>query len=289
MTSWIRTPFRKGAGTSATAEKPLFYALEDGGITSHFNGYLYAHLFAKAAGKPLHVFDRSSVISANTPILAETFQDLSGIQFESGLLAPATLLSRNSNRLTTFLNSQSFSSLRAGAAELFQWRDTIRSEVDAVRSHPGWPVSFDAGVLLANSSSASNLLRNVRTLSVSQYLDALRDLQRKSGASELNVFVASESPTLLQEFKTKADPAWNLFSLFPANAMVSAHAPATFARTTSKVRAAAFRELIIELAILQDVPVLITSLANNTGKFLLLTMKHIGGFRSLDTTTFSAF
>lgn len=288
MTSWIRTPFRKG-GSSGSAEKPLLYALEDGSITAQFNGYLYAHLYAKSAGKPLHVFDRSSAVSANTPILAETFQDLSGIQFESGLLAPATLLGRNSNRLSTFLNSQTFPTLRAGAAELFQWKDSITSEVTALRSHPGWPVAFDAGVLLATSSPASSLLRNVRGVSVSQYLEALRDLQKESGASELNIFVASETPGLLQEFKSKADRSWNLFTLFPANVMVSAHTPSTFARTTSKVRATAFRELVTELAILQDVPVLITVLANNTGKFLLLTTKHPEGFRSLDTNTFSAY
>ena len=290
MTSWIRAPLRK----KSEPERPLFFATEDatpaaGGFAGQFNSYLYAALYARRAGAPLHVFDRSNAISANYPLLASTFRDVSGIQFETSQIPSATLLSRTSNRLTTFLNSQTFSSLRAGAAEFLQWNSTTRSEIQSLRSHPGFPASFDAGIFLGKVQPTPGLSLGARPVSVGTYLEALRGLSKDLEKPDLTVFVASETPALLQEFKQKADPAWNVVTLFPTNVLVSAYDPTTFVRTSQTTRITALREMITELSVLQSVPVLFTVLSNPIGKFLLLTCKDVDGFKSLDTQRFSAY
>ena len=278
MTSWLRVP---PPTKQAEVQKTYFFETTEDGLCNNFNHYLYAHLFSLAEGKPLQVYDRTNAVSANFPVIHNTFVDVSGVSFIDSMASRASSIQRIMRRVLENARGIPLENLRSAAQHVFQWNPSLVEKLADIIQGASLPPSFDAGVHIRAADATTS--RDFRTgVTVDQYVAAVRAIQKKSGKTKMAVFAMTDSPTRLGEFVKKADPSWKVYSI--SNPSLSA---GVTTRVTNTTRLGAYTYFMAEIMVMQSISDIACRLSNNVGKFLYLTVEHPDRIFSLDASRFS--
>lgn len=275
MTSWIRVDRKK----ADTKERPYYFQTDEAEIGQQFTSYAYAVMVAQANQRELNVYDMSNPVSVNFKMLESTFVDLSGVSYVDTALPLSTSLgARNQGRTVPYLSSLKVDALRASVQPILEWKGGALKEIEAILKAVRLPTSFDICVHLRNQPG--NSILGSRTVGVTAYAQAAKE---QVAAMKLkqppNVFVISEAPLLLDEFRKRIDPSWKIFTL---------PTPAETLRPTPRTRQLQFNNYMAELYVAQRCPVIVSTLNSPTGRFLFLTSDKVE-FIGLDTTTMTYY
>ena len=278
MTSWIRVAPKK----TKESLRSLFFKLEEGEFCSQFNQYLYSNMYAESLGRPLITYDKSNPISANFPLIQGTFQT-SGVTFSDGMVPNVTMiLQRDMNKIFPYINALSTDLLRTKASEILQWNSTTLATVESLKRQNNIPEMCDIGIHIRSPESRNNL-------PMAAYIGAITEVYNRLKKSTIDIFVVSESQTLLQDFLSKVPSNWKIHMIQKSSMNVSGFSNITFDRQPQRIRLATYNEFLANLACLQAVSNLITSLSSDVGRFLFLTNQVMTHFRSMDIHTFTPF
>jgi hypothetical protein len=282
MTSWIRVAPKKKVDE---AVRPFLFKTGAAEFCDEFNQYLYTTLYTQSVRRPLTIYDQVNPVSPNFAIIKETFCEVPGTSFVDSMIPNVTTLNaHDGNRVIPYVNSIPREDLQTSAASILEWSPSMLKEISAIRTQNNLPDLFDVGVHMVqplNSRSRDNVAV------VSAYIDAVREVDTRLGnPSVLRVFVGAEQSILLQEFMQQAKPSWKIYTITQLN--VNGFSVVTFDRQQPRVRLQAYKEFIATLSCLQTSENLITSLSNETGKFLFMTNTTMTYFRSMEATAFVA-
>ena len=276
MTSWIRVPPVK----QVEAQKTYFFETTEDGFCNNFNQYLYARLFSLSEGKPLQVYDRTNAVSSNFPVIQNTFVDVSGVSFVDSMAPRASSIQKLMRRVLDHARGVPLANLRATAQDAFQWKDSLVDKLTTIIQGASLPATFDAGIHIRSGDVTAT--RDLRAgITVDQYVQAVRAIQKKAGKEKMAVFVMTDSAQRLGEFVKKADPSWKVYTL--SNPTLSP----TSGRNPAAMRLTAYTYFMAELLVMQSINDIVCRLSNNVGKFLYLTVEHPDRILSLDASRFS--
>jgi len=276
MTSWIRVPPTK----QIEIQKTYFLETTEEGYCNNFVQYLYAHLFSLSERRPLEVYDRTNAISANYPLIHNTFVDVSGVSYLDAMSPRASSIQKNMRRVLEYVNRIPAADLRLIAQQVFQWNESLVEKLEPIIKEASLPKSFDVGVHIR--SNDVNVGRDLRsTVTVDQYVQAVRTVQKKAGKEKMSVFVMTDNAQRLGEFIQKADRSWKVYTL--SNPTLSG----ITGRNPASTRLTAYTYFMAELLVMQSIDDIVCRLSNNVGKFLYLTVEHPERIFSLDASRFS--
>lgn len=277
MTSWIRVAPKK----KKEEVRSLFFKLEEGEFCGQFNQYLYSKLYADSLNRPLIAYDRSNPVSANFPLIQGTFET-DGTTFSDAMVPNVTIITqRDMNKIYPYVTGLSTDELREKASEILQWNSTTLATVISIKKQNMIP-ECDVGVHLRSPESRDRM-------PVMAYIGAITEVFNRLKKDSIDIFVASENDTLLQDFLTKVPPTWRIHTVQKSSPVASGFSLASFDRQPARMRVAMYNEFLANLVCLQSVGNLITSLSSDVGRFLFLTNQTMTHFRSMDTPTFTPF
>jgi hypothetical protein len=288
MTSWIRVPPRR---KEEEVEKTYFHLLSNEEPMGQLMELLNSYMYAQNQGAPLRALDNTNASSTMTGLFVTTLKDCSGLTFVESRGAGSQSLNNRINLLTPFLASQPVDAFRAAAEKLFQLNSRTVEQISEVQNslrfqsatrngpvqiHKGVTPRFDVGLYIQETIKG-------RT-PVLPYVAALREIQRKSKAAALSVFVVSDDESVLLELKRSGDASWT-FYMYPPRPVATGGTT----RALQRAKEAAFVQMLAEFAVLQMIPSLVTSLRAPAGKFLYLTCVNPAGVKGIDEDVFSPF
>jgi Asp-tRNA(Asn)/Glu-tRNA(Gln) amidotransferase C subunit len=295
MTSWIRVPPTKRREEPETRQ--FFYQTTEEPFARQSLSLLYSFLFAQENEGELCVSDTSSSLGANFPFLRSAFQDVSGLSYVDMRPSRSTSLNGKIPNVAGFLNRIQSADIRTRARTFFSLTDTAARRVDAflktqmvAQQKQGAPrrqdmplTGFDVAVAIPSQQSFPMPLS--RQGVVSQYTQAIRSVQTSLKASKMDIFVYSEDLGVVDDLVRQGDATWTFYS-FPPSA--SQQTP-TF--LNARLRQDSYYQTLSEIALLQNVKNLITSVTAPLGQLLYLTgdAPDSGLFRSVDGAKFRPF
>jgi hypothetical protein len=258
MTSWL-------GRTATTIPKisGLYFETTNAGFCSIFNEFLYAYLYATVENRTLYVNDVINVVGNNFPLIKNTFVDL-GVEYVDSMVANCSTTRRHEERIIASVSAIPMEKLRARAQAIFQWNPALVEKAREIILKANIPASFDAGVHIRTKKTG--------TVAIEKYIQAIRKKHPKK--ESMNIFLMSDSPINLAEFRKKADSSWKIFTL-----------PTIFQDSlnrTASQRMAAYYSFMAELIVMQSISDIVCTMSSNVGRFLYLTVEHPEKIVSLD-------
>jgi hypothetical protein len=278
MTSWISVPHRR----KEARERFYTFQTDEEDFCTQFNQYLYAALVAKRAGLPLKVYDQSSSVSIHAPILKRVFQDGSGIEFVDTIQPNGISLNRvQTNRILSSLEGVPQEEFRTLASQILEFNSETRSRISELVPKT-LPLPLDLGVHIRSGAPFGG-----RAVPIAAYLDAVKDFQKRSKKTKINLYLFCETAAAYTEFRLKADPSWTVYGEPYEASLFAAYSGPSFKNLGTRQRLAAYDRYVADLSVLQTIPDLIGTMSSSVGKFLYLTHPGLSSFKSLDVQTFS--
>ena len=125
-------------------------------------------------------------------------------------------------------------------------------------------------------------------IAIDKYVKAIKDLQKASKKAKFNVFVMTDTVSMLEQLKKVADPSWTIYHL-PTNLInAEMHVQARFNSAPFREKTPVYETFVAELMMIQKSAALICTMESRVAKFLYLTMPDTTEFVSLDKN-FAAF
>jgi len=176
-------------------------------------------------------------------------------------------------------------SLRKHAADLFVWNNTLLQRITSLNSRR-FPAAFDVGVHIRAANRVGR--QELASISIEKYLSAIKTLQKTSKKAKLDVFVMTDTASMLESLKKGADPSWTIYH-FPTNLInPEMHVQARFNSAPFREKTPDYETFIAELAMIQKSRAIVCTMQSSVAKFLYLTMPDTTEFVSLDKN-FSPF
>ena len=258
-----------------------FFKLEEGEFCSQFIQYLYSKLYADSLGRPLITYDRSNPISANFPLIQGTFQARG--TFSDAMVPNVTIIGqRDMGKIYPYINAITTDDLRSKASEFLQWNSATLASINTLKAQNKVPETCDVGVHIRAPEPRERV-------PISAYIGAITEVYTRLKKDTIDIFVASESQLVLQDFLSKVPSSWKIHVIQSSNPTVSGFSHLSFDRQPQRIRQATYNEYVASLACLQTCGNLITTLSSDVGRFLFLTNEAMTHFRSMDVPTFTPF
>jgi len=283
MTSWLHVPRQKPLESKPT----LFFETNADGFCGNFVDYLYAYIYAETVQQPLYVYDRTNTIGYNYPLLLRTFEQEPKILYTDAMVPTANSTKKRATQLKVqeCITALPVDSLRKHAAELFIWNQTLLQRVVGL-GLKRFPAIFDVGVHIRAANRVGR--QELPSISIDKYVKAIKDLQKASKKAKFNVFVMTDTVSMLEQLKKVADPSWTIYHL-PTNLInAEMHVQARFNSAPFREKTPVYETFVAELMMIQKSAALICTMESRVAKFLYLTMPDTTEFVSLDKN-FAAF
>jgi len=283
MTSWIKAAPQKPLESKPT----LFFETNAEGFCGNFVDYLYAHIYAQTVQQPLYVYDRTNSIGYTYPLLLRTFEPEPKVLYTDAMVPSASSMKKRPTQLKIqeCIRALPIDSLRKNAAELFVWNNNLLQRIVALGSRR-FPPTFDVGVHIRAANRVGR--QELPSIPIEKYLKAIRDLQKKMKKAKLDVFVMTDTASMLEDLKKAADSSWTVHHL-PTNLInAEMHVQARFNSAPLREKTPVYESFITELTMIQKATAVVCTMESSVAKFLYLTMPDTTEFVSLDKN-FSAF
>ena len=283
MTSWIQVP-RRLRSEDGPRVRNYFLRLEDGEFANYFVSLFNAYMFGAMNTRALYVYDKSNPVSASYALLNDTFETAEGITYVSEMMSGVTVLTGSSDpRYAGFLRQMDKNSLRSNANTILRWNSATVDSIMNIITSQNLPSSFDVGVHIRSR----NRMDVIRPPTVAAYVSAVEDALRTQKVKEPSIFLLLSEPNDFSEFKNLAPKTWKLFQVLPSTTTIRGGNIGSFNRQSAAVKLNAYREHLAELFCMQQSTNIISTLANDVGRFLFLTSKTPDTFKSLDVQNYS--
>ena len=268
MSSWIQQPLKK-----VLSNDSLYCSTSTSGYGSNFLNFFMCYLYARSRDKVLYLKDTKNNITDSFHLILDTFKELPGITYT--LQNAVTIQQVIPSELKNFYEIQDIDFLRSEAKRIFQLQPSIQKKIALLRK--GLP-GFDLGVHIRTGDKITS--GEMQKIPLEAYLKQITDFQLVSGKKNLNIYLMTDSATVVANFKKKALPSWTVTVLLPPITNTDGHVQKQFNSYPIQVKMDAFIHFLAEVQILQECPTVICTFSSNIGRFLYLT----GGndIRSLD-------
>jgi hypothetical protein len=276
MTSWIKAPLPK----KQEGRTSLFFETNLSGFCSNFNQFLYAYAYALSESRSLEVYDYSNSVSITTPLIKNTFGDISGVIYKDSVSANSSSIRRNIGRVMNHALTMPITRLREIAQRIFQWNRELIPTLEKVLTSANLPSSFDLGIHIRLGDKISS--KGARPIQIEEYLRAAKKFQTSSKKEELSIFVMSDSMTAISEFKKGIDSSWRIYTLPSSLPNPEGHNQDQFNRSPARSRLAAYNAFMAEILVMQSISHSICTMSSNVGRFLYYTVEHPENLVSLD-------
>jgi hypothetical protein len=274
MTSWIRA----NPPSAKRVEQKLGYFFETTGSSfcSNFLQYLYAYMYSRAEGRTLYVYDMMNSLGIAQSLIKNSFVDTDGVTFVDSMIPSVSSISRILPRVLASANSLPVETLRSVAQQIFCWNHSIYTPLKEVIAAARLPESFNLGIYIHYDRVGA------RGFPIEEYVSAAKKILVDTTIIFPTIFVMSDSPTAIEQFKKKGNASWKIFSLEQIP-------PRTDGRNPLRERLAAYHKNMTDLLIMQSIPDIICRMDTDIGKFIYLTVEHANRVVSLDDTRFTVY
>jgi hypothetical protein len=275
MTSWIKQSIK-----ILPKKDSLLFETDDAGFCSQFNHYLYSVLFAQSQNTRLYVNDASNIVSIRYPLIQNTFtrhSDLSGVVFVDGPILTATSLKNRVIPMRMFLEKVSMQKFRAAATEFLQWNPSLVEKLDPLIEDI--PSEIHVGVHLRGGDKI--IKGEMKPIPIEQYIRQVELYQKKTAKTELNIFLMSDTPELLEQFAKASRTGWNLIAL-KSPLRMGGHIQREFNAASNKQRMDNYLHFMAELYTIQRAAHIVCTFTSYVGGFLALTAADTTTIVSLD-------
>lgn len=269
MSSWIQQPLKK-----VLANDSLYCSTSAAGYGANFFNFFVCYLYARSQDKVLYLKDTKNNITDSYHLILDTFKELPGITYT--LQNAITMQQEIPSELKNFCVIQDIDFLRSEAKRIFQFQPSIQKKIAPLRK--GLP-KFDLGVHIRTGDKITS--GEMKKIPIEAYLKQITDFQLISGKKNLNIYLMTDSASVVANFKKKALPSWAVTVLLPPISNTDGHIQRQFNSYPIQVKMDAFIHFLAELQILQECPTVFCTFSSYIGRFLYLT----GGedVRSLDS------
>ena len=258
-------------------QKGNYYQTTEAGFCSIFLNLFYTFLYAKQKKIKLLIFDKPNPIGVNysffKPILQLNNKEAEYINNLSNTIFPI-----KRQDIIPNLTRYSDSILRNEAIQFFNWTDNFKEKI---LSRKLFSIKFDIGIHIRAGDKITT--GEMKKISIDQYIEKARGI---STTENPNIFLMSDTYSLIQEFKEKAPSTWIIYS-FPST-ILSSHIQYDFNRKSQDEKLDAFIQFMAELYTLKECKKIICTFSSNISRFLYL-IHHNCEYYSLDLPSFSAF
>jgi hypothetical protein len=277
MTSWIKAAPQKPLESKPT----LFFETNANGFCGNFVDYLYAYIYAQTVQQPLYVYDRTNSIGYNYPLLLRTFEQEPKILYTDAMVPSANSMKRQNTQLKIqeCIRALPIESLRKNAADLFVWNNTLLQRIVGLGSKR-FPDTFDVGVHIRAANRVGR--QELPSIPIEKYVSAIKDAQKASKKAKLDVFVMTDTASVLVDLKRLADPAWTIYNLPTLLINAEMHVQARFNSAPVREKTPVYESFIAELTLIQKAATVVCTMESSVAKFLYLTMPDSTNFVSLD-------
>lgn len=283
MTSWIKAAPQKPLESKPT----LFFETNADGFCGNFIDYLYAYIYAQTVQQPLYVYDRTNSIGYTYPLLLRTFEQEPKVLYTDAMVPTASSMKKRPMQLKIqeCIRALPVDSLRKNAAELFTWNSTLLQRITGLSSRR-FPAAFDVGVHIRAANRVGR--QELPAIPIEKYVSAIKEHQKKAKKVKLDVFVMTDTVSMLEALKKAADSSWAVHHL-PTNLInADTHVQARFNSAPFREKTPVYESFIAELTMIQKAAAVVCTMESSVAKFLYLTMPDTTEFVSLDKH-FSAF
>jgi len=275
-----------------TLSIPQYFQPTQGGICSNFLQFFYSYLYCEKNVDLLYVYDKPNCIS-------DTFSMFQGILNENSLIKYLKDIPKDAKRIDykTIVNNHSlsampFSRMKKAAQGVFSFNSFAQEKIMSLIREKGIErTRFDVGVHIRSGDKITT--GEMKTIEISEYIQALRTIQNKIKKNELNIFVMTDNISLYNELVSRGDPSWSVTTLEePSDYTMQGHDQGVFSHLPQEKRVSLFYQFLTELHIMQRIPNLVLTFSSNVGRFLYLTSYAIqdeGNVISLDVPKWSLF
>lgn len=270
MTSWGGN--RQFAQAKKIQEPVSFFQTTQGGFCSNFNLLFLAYTNAVKNTTPLYVHDFPNSVGETFPLLQSILKENSTIKYLKDV--PPNSKSLDPNKLSNqFVLSTNFTTLKRMARDLFFYNgDTQEKIMSRIRGAGLERTLFDVGVHIRSGDKITT--GEMKTVPISDYVNALSQFARRLGKPNLSVFVMSDNMKLFDELKRLSPPNWNFTTLQGMSPYtLNGHTQYQFNTLPPVQRQELFYQFLTELHILQNTPNLVVTYSSNVGRFLYLTSR----------------
>lgn len=268
MTSWGGN--RSFAQAKKVQESVSYFQTTQGGFCSNFNLLFAAYVNATKTSEPLYVHDFPNSVSETLPLFQTILKENSTIKYLKDIPPNSKQLGSVNSQ---FLNSTNIQTLKRMARDLFFYNsDTQEKIMSLIRSAGLERTAFDIGVHIRSGDKITT--GEMKTLAISDYVQALQTFSGRLGKKTLNVFVMTDNLRLFEELKSKCPSNWLFVTLQePSPYTLNGHTQYNFNTLPSAKRLELFYQFLTELHILQNTPNLIVTYSSNIGRFLYLSSR----------------
>jgi hypothetical protein len=283
MTSWIKAAPQKPLESKPT----LFFETNADGFCGNFIDYLYAYIYAETVQQPLYVYDRTNSIGYTYPLLLRTFEQEPKVLYTDAMVPSASSMKKRPTQLKIqeCIRALPVDSLRKNAADLFVWNTNLLQRIVGLGSRR-FPATFDVGVHIRAANRTGR--QELPAIPIEKYVSAIKEQQKKAKKARLDVFVMTDTVSMLEDLKKAADTSWTVHHL-PTNLInADMHVQARFNSAPLREKTPVYESFIAELTMIQKAAAVVCTMESSVAKFLYLTMPDTTEFVSLDKK-FSAF
>lgn len=270
MTSWGGN--RQFAQAKKVQEPVSFFQTTQGGFCSNFNLLFLAYANAVRNSSPLYVHDYPNSVGQTFPLLQSILKDNSTIKYLKDI--PPNSKAMDSNKLVSqYVNSTNIQTLKRMARDLFFYNgDTQEKIMSRIRGAGLERTAFDVGVHIRSGDKITT--GEMKSIPITDYVNALNSFSRRLGKPKLSVFVMTDNIKLFEELKRLSPPAWTFTTLQGVSSYTqNGHTQYSYNTLPASTREDLFYQFLTELHILQNTANLIVTYSSNVGRFLYLTSR----------------
>lgn len=261
MSSWLAQAPKK-------RQDPIVFSTSEAGFCSQFNDYLYHFILAKKKAQKLFLVDQRRYPFYNSFLLPPNVELAS---------TPPLNVSSYAKQILATLSTMTNEQIRAEAAELFRLSPAFAQQIAAERAK--YAFSFDVGVHIRSGDKITT--GEMRAIPIEAYAAEIRK------SSPKRVFVMTDNPGLRETLKGLLGAGVEVFSLEFKSPCATAHDQGTFNLAPKAEKQEAYLQFMTELNIMQEIPRIVCTLSSNVGRYLYVTAKDVGGFKSLDVPAYA--
>lgn len=270
MTSWGGN--RQFAQAKKVQEPVNFFQTTEGGFCSNFNLLFLAYTNALKNSSPLYVHDFPNSVDQTFPLFQSILKDNSTIKYLKEVPPKSNPI--DSKKLSSqFQISTNFQTLKRMARDLFFYNGDAQEKImSRIRGAGLERTVFDVGVHIRSGDKITT--GEMKTIPISDYVNALATFAKRLGKPNLSIFVMTDNMKSFEELKQRSPPNWTFTTLQKVSSYtMNGHTQHSFNTLPSSERQELFYQFLTELHILQNIPNLVVTYSSNVGRFLYLTSR----------------
>lgn len=236
-----------------------FFRCDIHGFCFNFLRFLYLYTYYKHKNEILYINDTINILSTNDHLLFDTFVLPSSVVYSAQYINTTS-----KDEIVKYLNTVSIYTLKAAAKDVFTIKTNIQEEINILKSSIP---AIDIGIHIRKGDKITT--NEADDLPIEIYIDAVQKAYIKLGKERVNIYLMTDTNSIIEEFRVKMDKNWSLYvieSVFP----VDGHIQEVYNNYEYKVKAYLYKRLLAELDILINSSIVICTFTSNIGRYIYL-------------------